>query len=255
MNGDELKSYLEWKKKYGINASAIDKLNKKLFEQKKAFQEGILSPDEAMKIAVEASSYSEFEDKVLRALPSIKEENQKSEASILYYSLKLYRKAAEKFKEDIENRLIAEKEPHVIAENPVSPPIDLTDRADEEAKYKKGETLQPSGPDDISDPDQVLRNEMKALGLLCYYKHIIIHPEYTKKIGGKETVFHEQYWIFTSVEDVEKTLDELNNNGEIKIGDIELFMINRLRGKRGGDIRNSFKSAKSKETVKLRKNP
>ena len=110
---------------------------------------------------------------------------------------------------------------------------------------------EPEAPESENiTPEQVLQYEEIALGLLCSLGKVIKHPERTVKVKDKEKTLPDEYWIFTTVQDVKETLIYLSNIGKIKIGDIDSFMKNRLKGKSGRSVSASLRTAKS---VKKRK--
>ena len=99
-------------------------------------------------------------------------------------------------------------------------------------------------------PEQVLKYEEQALALLLMMNKINYKPETKKIIKDKEIILQAEYRINTSIKDVRTALIDLKEKGEIHIIGIDLFMKNRLKGKKGGNIANSFRTAKS---VKKRK--
>ena len=103
----------------------------------------------------------------------------------------------------------------------------------------------------IITPEQVLIYEKQALGILLLKQKIIYKPEIKKSICGKERTIPAEYWINTTFNDVKDALSALKENHEIHINDIDLFMKNHLKGKKGRDVSNSLRTEKS---VKKRKN-
>jgi len=100
-------------------------------------------------------------------------------------------------------------------------------------------------------PKRVQDNEIQALGLLCLMQKIKKHDEKIITTSGKTTTLPEEYWILTSVEDTKETIDKLKKTGQIEIGDTISFMKNNLKGKTGGDVSNSFRTAKSVKKCKI----
>ena len=107
-----------------------------------------------------------------------------------------------------------------------------------------------TGDISIITPEQVLQYEEQALGLLLQMPKIKYRPEIKTTAKDGEKTIPAEYWIKTSFEDVRSTLFDLKEKGEIHIIDIDLFMKSRLKGKKGGNIANSFRTSKS---VKKRK--
>ena len=281
MNGDGQNLYQENKKRINdLTNLEISKLIKKLDEQINVFREGKLLPDEVMKNVREASEkYSKLGDRVAKILsmdiqeiinfwkkidkhivdfdeekwPTFKQENLKEYIDLCdkkrgffdgldesdqqdlkqrylqydttirtYDNLRLYRERAEKYINEIQGKLTSE-----------------------ETTKKEGETTHTHKPGGIIDltPDLVSQYEEKALGLLCHYTKVEKHPQIT--VYGTEKMLPDEYWIVTSVRDVEKFLVKLKGEKKINIGDIRSFMKKRLRGKKGGKISDSFKTEKS----------
>jgi len=120
------------------------------------------------------------------------------------------------------------------------------EEAVKEAVLEHNEQQEPETIFQIT-PDQALEYEMYAIGQLCSLRKVIKHDE---KITEKGKKFSEEYWITTTVQDVREILIKLKNKGKIKIGDVDSFMVHRLKGKSGGRISDSFKTARSKKSIK-----
>ena len=93
--------------------------------------------------------------------------------------------------------------------------------------------------------EQALEYEEQVLALLIKMQKIKIIPERKNIIKNKKITIPAEYWIKTTFEDVRATLIGLLERGEIRINDIDLFMKDRLKGKAGGKISDSFRKAKS----------
>ena len=95
--------------------------------------------------------------------------------------------------------------------------------------------------------EQVLKYEEQALALLLRMHKIKYIPERKKTIKDKELMLHAEYRINTSINDVRTTLLGLMEKGEIHIIDVDLFMKDHLKSKKGKGISNSISKAKVKK--------
>jgi hypothetical protein len=84
-------------------------------------------------------------------------------------------------------------------------------------------------------PDSIIS---EVIDLLVKAQKVVSHG--TKKIRDK--ILPVEYWIKTSVKDVEDFLSKKQVSGEIDITDIPGFMKTYLKGKKGGHISNSYKT-------------
>jgi hypothetical protein len=90
------------------------------------------------------------------------------------------------------------------------------------------------------DNGQTNFNVQNVITALMQAGEIIERPE--RKI--KERTFPREYWIKTSVQNVE---NYLTTHKELQVENPRQFMINYLKGKKGGNIANSFKTEKVKK--------
>jgi hypothetical protein len=93
--------------------------------------------------------------------------------------------------------------------------------------------------------EQRLENERQVVICLFNMQKLKKKPEIRQIINDKEIVMPAEYWIKTTYNDVKETLIKLKAEGKIKIHDVDLFMVTYLKGKNGGDISCSIRTARS----------